>query len=70
MTTITVPIKLTADDIHVLAEELNNCESSPLCRLIENILKSADKVSSDFQKIAEEIKSNNPYSIEKKGAVQ
>ena len=62
MRTITVPIKLTAEDIQVLADELNSCESSPLCRLIEAILKSADKVSSDFEKIAKEVKRNNPYS--------
>ena len=43
MTSMTVPVRLTKNDIAVLADELNNCDSgsSELADILEKILKSA-----------------------------
>lgn len=67
MTSMTVPVRLTKNDIAVLADELNSCESgsSELADLIERILKSAHETGEKQKDIAEEINSENPFSKQK-----
>lgn len=67
MTSMTVPVRLTKNDIAVLADELNSCESgsSELADLIERILKSAHETGEKQKDIAEEINSENPFSKSK-----
>ncbi len=64
MTSMTVPVRLTKNDIAVLADELNSCESgsSELADLIERILKSAHETGEKQKDIAEEINSENPFA--------
>lgn len=67
MTSMTVPVRLTKNDIAVLADELNSCESgsSELADLIERILKSAHETGEKQKDIAEEINSENPFTKQK-----
>ncbi len=67
MTSMTVPVRLTKNDIAVLADELNNCDSgsSELADILEKILKSAHETGVKQKNIAEEINSENPFSKQK-----
>lgn len=67
MTSMTVPIRLTKNDIAVLADELNSCDSgsSELAEILERILKSAHETGEKQKDIAEEINSANPFSRQK-----
>ena len=67
MTSMTVPVRLTQNDISVLADELNSCDSgsSELANILERILKSAHETAEKRKDIAEEINSENPVSIPK-----
>lgn len=64
MTSMTIPLRLTKNDIAVLADELNSCESgsSELADILERILKSAHEAGEKQKNIAEEINSENPFS--------
>lgn len=64
MTSMTVPLRLTKNDIAVLADELNSCGSgsSELAEILELILKSAHETGEKQKDIAEEINSENPFS--------
>lgn len=64
MTSMTVPVRLTKNDIAVLADELNSCDSgsSELAEILERILKSAHETGEKQKDIAEEINSENPFS--------
>lgn len=64
MTVMTVPLRLTKNDIAVLADELNSCGSgsSELAEILERILKSAHETGEKQKDIAEEINSENPFS--------
>ena len=64
MTSMTVPLRLTKNDIAVLADELNSCGSgsSELAEILERILKAAHETGEKQKDIAEEINSENPFS--------
>lgn len=64
MTTMTVPVRLTKNDISVLADELNDCssDSSELAVLLERILKSAYETAERNKHIASEMNDANPFS--------
>ena len=64
MTSMTVPVRLTKNDIAVLADELNNCDSgsSELADILDKLLKSAHETGVKHKNIAEEINSENPFS--------
>lgn len=64
MTSMTVPLRLTKNDIAVLADELNSCGSgsSELAEILERILKSAHETGEKQKDIAAEINSENPFS--------
>ena len=67
MTSMTVPVRLTKNDIAILADELNSCDSgsSELAEILERILKSAYETGEKQKDIAEEINSANPFSRQK-----
>lgn len=64
MTSMTVPVRLTKNDIAVLADELNSCDSgsSELAEILERILKSAHETGEKQKDTVEEINSENPFS--------
>lgn len=53
-------------DVKQLAEELNNCESSVLCRFIEYVLKETDYATDRIVSAAYRIEEQNPYSSQKR----
>lgn len=59
---LSVSIDLSADDIKLLAQELNDTESSELGILIEEILKKTDEAAEKIGATANRIKSVNPFS--------
>lgn len=63
---ITVPLRLTGEDIQILVEELNDLESSRLRDFIEKILRQTDSVTQKLSRTAREICEANPYSQQHK----
>lgn len=60
--TITIPVRLNAGTIKMLASELNNTESSEMSFFIEDILKKTDEYTSKIQKTVQNIIKENPFS--------
>lgn len=59
---ITVPVELTASDVKMLSQELNDTDNSEMSVFIEELLKRTDKVTEDFMNVADEIRRQNPFS--------
>lgn len=64
MTSMTIPLRLTKNDIMVLADELDSRDtgSSELADIIERILKSACQTAEKNREISAEMNSVNPFS--------
>lgn len=64
MTTITIPLKISPEEIKMLADELNNftSDSSDLAIFIEKILKETNRTIKRNQEIENTIKKINPFS--------
>ncbi len=64
MTSMTVPLRLTKNDIMVLADELDSRDtgSSELADIIERILKSACQTAEKNREISAEMNSVNPFA--------
>ena len=59
---LSVSIDLSVDDVKMLAQELNDTESSELSLFIEKILKITDETAGKIGETANRIKSVNPFS--------
>ncbi len=59
---LTIPLKLTAGDIKILAYEYEQNESSAITFFIERILKQADKVCLKTEQNCMKIINVNPFS--------
>ncbi len=72
MTSMTVPVRLTKNDIAILSDELNSCDtgSSELADILEKILKSAHETGEKQKYIVEEINSENPFSKAKTDKIE
>lgn len=64
MMTITIPLKISPEEIKMLADELNNftSDSSDLAIFIEKILKETNRTIKRNQEIENTIKKINPFS--------
>ncbi len=64
MTTITIPLKISPEEIKMLADELNNftSDSSDLAIFIEKILKETNRTIKRNQEIENTINKINPFS--------
>lgn len=59
---ITVPLKMTKEDVKILSAELSNCESSAITFFLEEILKKTNSITKDLMQTISEIQNVNPYS--------
>lgn len=60
---ITIPLKITKEDIKILSEELSNCESSAITFFVEEILKKTNSIAKDLMQTISEIQNVNPYCM-------
>ncbi len=63
---LTVPLKLSAGDIRLLAYEYEQNESSKMTFFIEKILREADKICVKTEQNCMKIINANPFSMQRK----